>query len=98
MHTHTHTHTHTRSQTHTHTHTHIHTHTHTHIHTHTRIHRHTHTHTHVTSPNNILTGEIDSVINVQWGESTASNLLLKNRDVQYKSYPTLDHEIGQEQV
>ena len=84
--------------TYTHTHTYALTCTHTHSHTHTHTHTYTHTHTHMTSPNNILTGEIDSMINVQWGESTASNLLLKNRDVQYKSYPTLDHEIGQEQV
>jgi hypothetical protein len=40
----------------------------------------------------------DSLIRFEWGESTATSLLLKDRDVQFKSYEGLDHEIGVDEV
>ena len=43
-------------------------------------------------------GEEDSMIRYEWGEHTATSLLLKDRDVQFKNYPGVDHEIAVEEV
>ena len=38
------------------------------------------------------------MIPYEWGEHTATSLLLKDRDVQFKNYPGVDHEIAVEEV
>ena len=38
------------------------------------------------------------MIRYEWGEHTATSLLLKDRDVQFKNYPGVDHEIAVEEV
>lgn len=38
------------------------------------------------------------MIRMEWGNQTATSLLLRNRDVHFKSYPNVDHEICDEEV
>lgn len=38
------------------------------------------------------------MIRLEWGEQTATALLLRDRDVQFKNYPGVDHEIAIEEV
>ena len=38
------------------------------------------------------------MIRVEWGERTATSLLLNDWDVEFKNYSDLDHEIGVEEV
>ena len=45
-----------------------------------------------------MLGEDDSMIRLEWGEQTATALLLRDRDVQFKNYPGVDHEIAIEEV
>lgn len=46
----------------------------------------------------MMHGQDDSMISVDWGKKTATNLLLKELDVEFKIYPGLDHEIGEEEL
>ena len=46
----------------------------------------------------VITGEADCLIRLQWGESTATALLQNDRDVQFKVYPGVEHEIRQDEV
>eukprot|EP00596_Hydrurales_sp_CCMP1899_P008800 CAMPEP_0119051804 /NCGR_PEP_ID=MMETSP1177-20130426/73298_1 /TAXON_ID=2985 /ORGANISM="Ochromonas sp, Strain CCMP1899" /LENGTH=354 /DNA_ID=CAMNT_0007031129 /DNA_START=113 /DNA_END=1178 /DNA_ORIENTATION=- len=48
----------------------------------------------------MMHGEEDSLILYEWGHSTATSLLLENRDldIQFKGYPDLDHDIGDEEL
>jgi predicted esterase len=48
----------------------------------------------------MMHGEEDSLILYEWGQSTATSLLLENRDmdIQFKGYAGLDHDIGDEEV
>jgi hypothetical protein len=40
----------------------------------------------------------DGMIPTSWGQRTASSLLRKGVDVQFRSFSKLDHEIGDEQL
>jgi hypothetical protein len=48
----------------------------------------------------MMHGEEDSLILYEWGHSTATSLLLENRDldIQFKGYAGLDHDIGDEEL
>lgn len=43
----------------------------------------------------MMHGEDDSMINFEWGKSTATSLILRGVDVRFESYSHLDHEIGE---
>jgi predicted esterase len=46
----------------------------------------------------MMHGQSDTMISVDWGRKTATNLLLKELDVEFKVYPELDHEISEEEL
>ena len=46
----------------------------------------------------MMHGIDDTLIPVDWGRKTASNLLLRNVDVHFSEYPGLDHELGTEEL
>lgn len=43
-------------------------------------------------------GERDAMISCDWGRQTASNLLLRDVDVQFRTYPGVGHEIDPSEV
>ncbi len=43
-------------------------------------------------------GENDSLINIKWGKSTATQLLLNQINVEFKSYAGLDHDLSTEEL
>eukprot|EP00981_Chlorochromonas_danica_P000671 scaffold146_cov171-Ochromonas_danica.AAC.20 len=46
----------------------------------------------------MMHGEGDSLIRLSWGRQTATTLHLRGLDVNFRSYPCTDHEIGEEQM
>jgi predicted esterase len=46
----------------------------------------------------MMHGKNDSLIPIDWGRKTASNLILRNVDVQFQEYEGLDHELGTEEL
>jgi predicted esterase len=46
----------------------------------------------------MMHGEADSFINCDWGRKTAANLLLKDIDVQFRTYSNVAHELAEEEV
>jgi len=46
----------------------------------------------------MMHGINDSLIPIDWGRKTASNLILRNVDVQFQEYEGLDHELGTDEL
>ena len=46
----------------------------------------------------MMHGMNDSLIPIDWGRKTASNLILREVDVQFKEYQGLDHELGTDEL
>eukprot|EP01041_Mallomonas_annulata_P009373 gene9373-19449_t len=46
----------------------------------------------------MMHGTSDSMIPLSWGEGTASSLLLKGIDVEFRSYRDIDHAVGEVQL
>lgn len=51
-----------------------------------------------TIPLLMMHGEDDGLIACSWGRSTATQLHLRGIDTDFRSYPHVDHEIGEEEV
>ena len=47
---------------------------------------------------NMHAGDSDCVISCHWGRQTASNLLLWDADVQFRTYRNVDHELDVREV
>ena len=45
-----------------------------------------------------MTGRDDELVLSGWGERTAAALLRAGEQVQFRAYPMLGHEVGEEQV
>ncbi len=46
----------------------------------------------------VPSGESDSMIRCEWGRQTASNLLLRDLNVQFRTYKNVDHEMDTSEV
>ncbi len=46
----------------------------------------------------MLHGENDSLIPCDWGRKTAANLLVRELNIEFRSYPGVDHEMGPAEV
>jgi hypothetical protein len=44
------------------------------------------------------TGQDDTTVPFDWGQHTSAELLVRDVNVQFRIYPGLEHEIGEEQV
>lgn len=46
----------------------------------------------------MMHGEADEFIQCDWGRKTATNLLLRNIDVQFRTYPDTSHELVESEL
>ena len=49
-------------------------------------------------PSLLRAGERDAMISCEWGRQTASNLLLRDVDVQFRTYPGVGHDLSPAEV